>query len=178
MHCSFTVRTRQQPPAAGWLSLLPVWQLLAPANHIRLDFSSNIECVGASINRYYERCGKHSLIHMPIPRCSSAQMRIAGSGITRNVWWANVLDWTYFKSPTGRLHGDREGGTKKANGEASVKKEPKKSPSTPLWHLISKARDMMTPDTTTEAEKEVEGKSSVKMPGFPRNILKSGREKK
>jgi hypothetical protein len=85
--------------------------------------------------------------------------------------------WTYFKSPTGRLHGDREGGTGKANGEASVKKEPKKSPSTPPWHLISKARDMMTLDTMTEAEEEVEGKSSAKTPGFPWNILKSGREK-
>jgi hypothetical protein len=85
--------------------------------------------------------------------------------------------WTYFKSLTGWLHGDREGGTGKANGEASVKKEPKKSPSTPPWHLISKARDMMTLDTMTEAEEEVEGKSSAKTPGFPWNILKSGREK-
>jgi hypothetical protein len=35
----------------------------------------------------------------------------------------------------------------------------------------------MTLDTMTEAEEEVEGKSSPKTPGFPWNILKSGREK-
>jgi len=77
---------------------------------------------------------------------------------------SNVLDRTYCKSLTGRLHGDREGRTKKANEEASMKKEPNEQSKFPE-HLISKARDMMTPDMTIEVEEEVEGKSSAKTPG-------------
>jgi hypothetical protein len=46
-------------------------------------------------------------------------------------------------------------------------KELKKSLSKLPGHLISKTRDMMTLDTTTEVEEEMEGKSSAKTPGFP-----------